>query len=111
MARGVIRLSHADGGKARQAEDRLARDGAHHRPVSTARSIANEEALGHSVRQVWPTPTLAVFVGMMFGAMLGRSATPIGGSANVVAAGMVVQNRRVMTFARFARYDVPIVLA
>lgn len=70
-----------------------------------------EQALGHTFQQVWPEQTIPVFVGMMFGATLGGSATLIGASANVVAAGIAAQNGRVLTFARFARYGVPIVLA
>lgn len=69
-----------------------------------------EEALGHTFQQVWPAHTLVVFVGMMFGATLGGSATLIGASANVVAAGIAAQNGSALTFARFARYGVPIVL-
>jgi Na+/H+ antiporter NhaD/arsenite permease-like protein len=59
----------------------------------------------------WPAAAIPVFVAMMFGGTLGGNATLIGASANVVAAGICAQQGERVTFARFARYGVPITLA
>jgi Na+/H+ antiporter NhaD/arsenite permease-like protein len=56
----------------------------------------------------WPSATVPVFIGMMFGATLGGNATLIGASANVVAAGICTNNGRRVTFGRFMRYGLPI---
>jgi Na+/H+ antiporter NhaD/arsenite permease-like protein len=70
-----------------------------------------EEALGQEYLQTWPASIVPVFVAIMFGATLGGNATVIGGSANVVAAGIAAKQGSRMSFARFARYGVPITLA
>jgi len=59
----------------------------------------------------WPTAALPVFIAMMFGGTLGGNATLIGASANVVAVGICAQSGEKVSFARFARYGVPIALA
>lgn len=59
----------------------------------------------------WPAAALPVFVAMMFGGTLGGNATVIGASANVVAAGICAQHGDRVSFARFARYGVPITVA
>jgi Na+/H+ antiporter NhaD/arsenite permease-like protein len=56
----------------------------------------------------WPTVTLPVFIAMMFGATLGGNATLIGASANIVSVGICATHGERVTFARFARYGVPI---
>jgi Na+/H+ antiporter NhaD/arsenite permease-like protein len=58
----------------------------------------------------WPAVALPVFIAMMFGGTLGGNATLIGASANVVAAGICAQQGERVSFARFARYGVPITL-
>lgn len=58
----------------------------------------------------WPAATLPVFVAMMFGATLGGNATVIGASANIVAAGICEKEGQRVTFIRFARYGVPLML-
>ena len=70
-----------------------------------------EEALGQQYMQTWPDSTLPIFVAVMFGATLGGNATVIGGAANVVAAGIAAKQGSRVSFARFARYGVPITLA
>jgi Na+/H+ antiporter NhaD/arsenite permease-like protein len=70
-----------------------------------------EEALGKEFLQTWPDATLPVFIAIMFGATLGGNATLIGGSANIVAAGIAAKQGSRVSFARFARYGVPITLA
>jgi Na+/H+ antiporter NhaD/arsenite permease-like protein len=52
-----------------------------------------------------------VFVAVMFGATLGGNATMVGGAANIVAAGIAAKQGSQMSFARFARYGVPITIA
>jgi len=59
----------------------------------------------------WPAAALPVFIAMMFGGTLGGNATLIGASANVVAVGICAQSGEKVSFARFARYGVPIALA
>ena len=58
----------------------------------------------------WPTASLPVFIAMMFGATLGGNATMIGASANIVGVGICAANGERVSFARFARYGVPITL-
>ncbi len=58
----------------------------------------------------WPAATIPVFIAMMFGATLGGNATLVGASANIVAVGICAKEGERVTFARFARYGVPITL-
>ncbi len=46
----------------------------------------------------------------MFGATLGGNATLVGASANIVAVGICAKEGERVTFARFARYGLPITL-
>lgn len=70
-----------------------------------------EEALGQQYMQTWPDSIVPVFVAVMFGATLGGNATVVGSSANVVAAGIAAKQGSRVSFARFARYGVPITIA
>jgi Na+/H+ antiporter NhaD/arsenite permease-like protein len=72
--------------------------------------LVPEEALGLTSNG-WPTLTLPVFVGMMFGATYGGNATLIGASANVVSAAICVANGQAVGFGRFMRYGLPVTLA
>jgi len=56
----------------------------------------------------WPAAVVPVFIAMMFGATLGGNATLIGASANVAGAGVCAAHGKRVSFARFARYGVPI---
>lgn len=56
----------------------------------------------------WPAAVIPVFIAMMFGATLGGNATLIGASANVAGAGICAAHGKRVSFARFARYGVPI---
>ena len=47
-----------------------------------------------------------MFVGMMFGATLGGTATIIGASANIVSAGICAARGKAVSFATFMRYGV-----
>jgi Na+/H+ antiporter NhaD/arsenite permease-like protein len=58
----------------------------------------------------WPATTIPVFIAMMFGATLGGNATLVGASANIVAVGICAKEGQRVTFARFARYGLPITL-
>jgi len=58
----------------------------------------------------WPAASLPIFIAMMFGATLGGNATLIGASANVVAAGICASHDRRVTFIRFLRYGLPIMV-
>lgn len=58
----------------------------------------------------WPSQAIPVFIAMMFGATLGGNATLIGASANIVAVGICAREGERVSFARFARYGVPITL-
>jgi len=57
---------------------------------------------------VWPPAVIPVFIAMMFGATIGGNATLIGASANVAGAGICAAHGKRVSFARFARYGVPI---
>lgn len=72
--------------------------------------LVPEEALGPTFTG-WPTATLPVFVGMMFGATYGGNATLIGASANVVSAAICQANGQSVGFGRFMRYGLPVTLA
>lgn len=56
----------------------------------------------------WPAAVVPVFIAMMFGATLGGNATLIGASANVAGAGICAAHGKRVSFARFARYGIPI---
>jgi len=58
----------------------------------------------------WPASSLPIFIAMMFGATLGGNATLIGASANVVAAGICASHDRRVTFIRFLRCGLPIMV-
>lgn len=58
----------------------------------------------------WPDATLPVFIAMMFGATLGGNATLIGASANIVGVGICATHGEHVSFGRFARYGLPIML-
>lgn len=58
----------------------------------------------------WPLQTLPVFVALMFAGTLGGNATLIGASANIVSAGICASHGRPVSFARFMRYGLPIML-
>jgi Na+/H+ antiporter NhaD/arsenite permease-like protein len=74
-----------------------------------AASVVPEMALAPTFT-AWPAATLPIFIAMMFGATLGGNATLIGASANVVAAGACAANGRRVTFGKFLRYGLPIML-
>jgi len=74
-----------------------------------AASVVPEMALAPGFSD-WPAATLPVFIAMMFGATLGGNATLIGASANVVAAGACAANGRRVTFGKFLRYGLPIMV-
>jgi Na+/H+ antiporter NhaD/arsenite permease-like protein len=71
--------------------------------------LVPEEAL-ETLFTDWPAATLPAFVAMMFGATLGGNATLIGASANVVTAGICAAHGRLVSFALFLHYGVPLTL-
>jgi len=75
-----------------------------------AAEFVPEVALSDQFTQ-WPAPTIAVFVGMMFGATLGGNATLVGAAANIVAAGICAREGKPITFVRFLRYGLPVTVA
>lgn len=75
-----------------------------------AAELVPEVALGAAFSD-WPAFALPVFVAMMFGGTLGGNATLIGASANVVSAGICASHGKRVSFARFARYGVPLTIA
>lgn len=58
----------------------------------------------------WPATTLPVFIAMMFGATLGGNATVIGASANIVGAGICASHGEHVSFMRFLRIGLPVML-
>ncbi len=71
--------------------------------------VVPESALGSGFTE-WPVVTLPIFIAMMFGATLGGNATLIGASSNVVATGICACHGRRVTFMRFLRYGLPIMV-
>ena len=59
----------------------------------------------------WPAATLPIFIAMMFGATLGGNATMIGASANVASVGICARHGQRVSFGRFMRYGLPIMVA
>jgi Na+/H+ antiporter NhaD/arsenite permease-like protein len=74
-----------------------------------AASVVPEMALAPDFT-AWPAQTVPIFISMMFGATLGGNATLIGAAANVVAAGACAAQGKRVTFGRFLRYGLPIML-
>ena len=58
----------------------------------------------------WPLQTLPVFVALMFAGTLGGNATLIGASANIVSAGICASHGKPVSFARFMRYGLPVMV-
>lgn len=74
-----------------------------------AAELVPETALGAGFID-WPAATLPVFIAMMFGATLGGNATLIGASANIVSAGICANQGEHVSFMRFLRIGLPIML-
>jgi Na+/H+ antiporter NhaD/arsenite permease-like protein len=74
-----------------------------------AAEVVPEQALG-SLFSDWPAATLPVFAAMMFGGTLGGNATLVGASANVVSAGICASHGQRVTFGRFLRYGLPVMV-
>jgi Na+/H+ antiporter NhaD/arsenite permease-like protein len=72
-----------------------------------ATELVPESALASDFTD-WPAAVIPIFIAMMFGATLGGNATLIGASANVAGAGICAAHGKRVSFARFARYGVPI---
>ena len=60
--------------------------------------------------QAIPDVVLPLFYAMMFGATLGGNGTLVGASANVVAAGIAEQHGQKITFMRFLKYGIPVMI-
>ena len=69
--------------------------------------VVPELALGFGYTD-WPSASLPIFAGMMFGGTLGGNATLIGSSATLVAAGICASHGRPVGFLSFMRYGAPI---
>ena len=69
--------------------------------------VVPELALGFGYAD-WPSASLPIFAGMMFGGTLGGNVTLIGSSATLVAAGISASHGRPISFVAFMRYGVPI---
>jgi Na+/H+ antiporter NhaD/arsenite permease-like protein len=59
----------------------------------------------------FPPEVLPLFYAMMYGATLGGNGTLVGASSNIVAAGIAEAHGRRISFQRFLRYGVPVMIA
>lgn len=58
----------------------------------------------------FPPEVLPLFYAMMFGATLGGNGTLMGASSNIVAAGISEQHGRSISFKKFLRYGIPVMV-
>lgn len=72
--------------------------------------LAPREVLLTSFDGQFPNEVLPLFYAMMFGATLGGNATVVGASANIVGAGISEIHGKPISFRRFAKYGIPIVI-
>ncbi|UZQ53854.1 SLC13 family permease [Trichothermofontia sichuanensis B231] len=72
--------------------------------------LAGPEILSPAFSGNLPSTVLPLFYAMMIGATLGGNGTLAGASANIVAAGISEQHDRRITFRRFLRYGIPVMV-
>jgi len=72
--------------------------------------LAGPEILSPSFDGNLPSAVLPLFYAMMIGATLGGNGTLAGASANIVAAGISELHDRRISFKRFLRYGVPVMV-
>jgi Na+/H+ antiporter NhaD/arsenite permease-like protein len=74
-------------------------------------NLISAETLSPDFSGQFPPEVLPLFYAMMFGATLGGNGTLVGGSANIVAAGISELHGQKISFHTFLRYGLPIMIA
>lgn len=74
-------------------------------------NLAPPEILATDYSGALPPAVLPLFYAMMFGATLGGNGTLVGASSNIVAAGIAEQHGHPISFKRFLRYGMPVMVA
>jgi Na+/H+ antiporter NhaD/arsenite permease-like protein len=72
--------------------------------------LAPPDILSADFAGQFPAETLPLFYAMMYGATLGGNGTLVGASSNIVAAGIAEQHGRRISFKRFLRYGIPMMI-
>jgi Na+/H+ antiporter NhaD/arsenite permease-like protein len=72
--------------------------------------LAPAEILSQDFTGQFPVEVLPLFYAMMYGATLGGNGTLVGASSNIVAAGIAELHGRRITFQKFLRYGIPVMV-
>ncbi len=72
--------------------------------------LASPDVLASTFNGQFPPEVLPLFYAMMFGATLGGNGTLVGASSNIVAAGIAELHGRQISFKRFLKYGLPIMV-
>ncbi len=72
--------------------------------------LVGAEVLSPNFTGQLPPEVLPLFYAMMFGATLGGNGTLMGASSNIVAAGVAEQHGRSISFSKFLKYGIPVML-
>ena len=72
--------------------------------------FVGSEFLSPGFEGQFPPEVLPLFYAMMFGATLGGNGTLMGASSNIVAAGISEQHGRSISFKKFLKYGIPVML-
>jgi len=73
--------------------------------------MAGPEILAQDYSGSFPPQVLPLFYAMMYGATLGGNGTLVGASSNIVAAGIAELHGKSISFHRFLKYGIPVMLA
>lgn len=72
--------------------------------------MAGPEILAQDYSGSFPPQVLPLFYAMMYGATLGGNGTLVGASSNIVAAGIAELHGKSISFHRFLKYGIPVML-
>jgi Na+/H+ antiporter NhaD/arsenite permease-like protein len=72
--------------------------------------LAGPEILSPDFTGQFPPEVLPLFYAMMYGATLGGNGTLMGASSNIVAAGVAELHNDSISFSRFLKYGIPVML-
>lgn len=72
--------------------------------------LASPEVLAPGFEGQFDPQVLPLFYAMMYGATLGGNGTLVGASSNIVAAGISEQHGKSISFKRFLRYGIPVMI-
>ncbi|TAD79213.1 MAG: transporter [Oscillatoriales cyanobacterium] len=73
--------------------------------------LAGPEILAQDYAGSFPPQVMPLFYAMMYGATLGGNGTLVGASSNIVAAGIAEIHGKSISFHRFLKYGIPVMLA